>query len=287
MPKITSAATRHYGRVFDDIAYEYDKHRPGYPDELIDRACELAELKEGDPVLEVGCGSGQLTKALATRGFKVMALDPGEQLVALAKQNVQDAGAVEFTCARFEDAELPKEYYRAAFSASAFHWVDPNVGWSKIAELLAPGGTFALLQYFGLKEERTARDLTLLLAAMKRAAPEMAASWPKYYDMDQIINGVEKRHGNISEVWSWLGTYDLVRKQAGQLFGDVQMATAPMFVEQTPAEIDATIRTISFYSRLSEQERIALARECEAVYQKLGRPVRSSIVSILVTARRT
>ncbi|HTB48685.1 MAG TPA: hypothetical protein VK712_01235, partial [Verrucomicrobiae bacterium] len=63
MPKMTSASTRHFGKVFDEIATDYDRHRPGYPDTLIDYACEIAGLKSGDKVLELGCGSGQLTRA--------------------------------------------------------------------------------------------------------------------------------------------------------------------------------------------------------------------------------
>ncbi len=59
MPKMTSASTRHYGKVFDQIATDYDRHRPSYPDKLIDYACRTAKLKRGDTVLELGCGSGQ------------------------------------------------------------------------------------------------------------------------------------------------------------------------------------------------------------------------------------
>jgi hypothetical protein len=42
---------RRYGRVFDEIADEYDRHRPAYPDALIDHACEVADLAPGATVL--------------------------------------------------------------------------------------------------------------------------------------------------------------------------------------------------------------------------------------------
>ena len=138
------SAARRYGRVFDEIAAEYDRRRPAYPDELIDRACQVAGIGSGDRVLEVGCGSGQLTRGLLARGLHVTALEPGQGLIALARQNLEGAGEVEFVNAPFEDAPLPREQFQAVFSASAFHWVDPEVSWRKAADVLVPGGTLAL-----------------------------------------------------------------------------------------------------------------------------------------------
>ena len=69
MTRPGSAARRH-GQVFDDVAGEYDRHRPTYPDELVDQACQVAGIGSGDEVLEVGCGSGQLTRALVTREIR-------------------------------------------------------------------------------------------------------------------------------------------------------------------------------------------------------------------------
>jgi hypothetical protein len=71
------------------------------------------------------------------------------------------------------------------------------------------------------------------------------------------------------------------------LFGDVQVAVMPQLVEHTPDELNALIRTMSFYARLSPSQRQALEGEYEAMYERLGRPIRASIVAALVTARRT
>lgn len=287
MTRPPGSPARRYGKVFDEIASEYDRHRPAYPDELVDRACQVAGLGSGDRVLEVGCGTGQLTRSLAARGLHVTALEPGTSLIALARQNLEGAGAVEFVNAQFEDALLPREQYRAVFSASAFHWVDPKVGWQKAADMLVPGGTLALVQYCGLEEPRSKRDQDALLAAMRGVAPDIAADWPVYRDLDATLAGAEQRRGNVSLVWAWLGSYDIGQDDAGRLFGDVQVAVMPRLLEHTPDELNAVFRTLSPYARLSPGQRQAIEREYEAIYERLGRPIRSSVVSALVTARRS
>ena len=286
MSRRPESTARRYGKVFDEIAAEYDRHRPAYPDNLIDQACRVAGIVSGDHVLEVGCGSGQLTRALLARGLHVTAVEPGKNLIALARQNLDGAGAVEFLNAQFEDAPLPREQFQAVFSASAFHWVDPEVSWQKAADVLVPGGTLALVQYFGLEEPRSEEDQEAVLAAMRKVAPDIAANWPAYRDLDATLGGVEQRRGNVSQAWAWLGSYDIGQGYAGGLFGDAQIAVMPKLLEHTPDEVNAVIRTMSFYARLSLDQRQALEREHEAVYERLGRPIRASVVAVLVTAQR-
>jgi SAM-dependent methyltransferase len=286
MTQIPESTARRYGKVFDEIADEYDRRRPAYPDELIDQACRVAGIGSGDRVLEVGCGSGQLTRGLVARGLHVTVLEPGKSLIALARQNLEGAGEVEFVNAQFEDALLPRAQFAAVFSASAFHWVDPKISWQRAADVLVAGGTLALVQYFGLEEPRSKPDQEAALAAIRKIAPDIAANWPVYRDLDATLAGMEQRRGNVSEVWAWLGSYDIGQDYAGRLFGDVQAAVMPKLIEHTPDQLNALLRTMSFYARLSPGQRQALEREYEALYERLGRPIRASTVAALVTARR-
>jgi SAM-dependent methyltransferase len=281
------STARQYGKVFDEIAAEYDRIRPTYPDELIDQACQVAGLGDGDRVLEIGCGTGQLTRSLTARGLYVTALEPGANLIALARQNLENATEVDFVNKKLEDAPLPREHYRAVFSASAFHWVDPEVGWQKAADVLVPGGTLALVSYFGLTEPRSEQDQEAMLAAMTKVAPDVAADWPTYRDLDGTLAGVEQRRDNISAVWSWLGNYDLAQDIAGRLFGDVQVAAMPRLSEHTADELNAIMSTMSFWARISPDQRRALEREYQGIQERLGRPIRASTVTVLVTARRS
>ena len=283
---MSSNFARGHGKAFDDVAAAYDRNRPTYPDELVDRACRVAGIGSGDLVLEVGCGSGQLTRSLVARGLHVTALEPGKHLLSLAEQNMEGPGTVELVNARFEDAELSHQHFAAVFSASAFQWIDPEVSWEKAARVLPPGGTLALLQYCGLREERSRRDEEALLSALARIAPEIAADWPTYRDLAGTVAGAEQRRANVSEVWAWLGSHDVARARAGDLFGDVRIAAVPTLREQTADELNALLGTASFYARLSPDQRRALEDESVAIQERLGRPIRSSTVAVLVTARR-
>jgi SAM-dependent methyltransferase len=280
------ADARSYGTVFNEVAGEYDRHRPTYPEALIDQACEVAGIRPGAPVLEIGCGTGRLTRSLLARGLRVTAIEPGDQLIAQARDQLQDAGDVRFVNERLEDASLPCAQYRAVFSASAIHWIDPDVSWRKAADALIDGGALALVSYFGLEEPRSSQDQLALRAAMARIAPELAAAWPTYRDLDATLAGVAARRGNVLEVWAWLGSYDLARRYAGRLFREAQVAAVPTLLEHTAEELNALLGTMPFWARLSPRQRDALAAENHAFHQLLGRPIRSSAVACWVTARR-
>jgi SAM-dependent methyltransferase len=277
---------RSYGAVFNEVAAEYDRRRPTYPDALVDRACEVAGLGPGARVLEIGSGTGQLTRCLLARGLQVTAVEPGEQLIARARDQLGDTGDVHFINARLEDTSLAHAHYPAVFSASAIHWIDPDVSWRKAADALVEGGTLALVSYFGLDEPRNANDQQAVRAAIARVARELAADWPTYRDLDGTLSGVAARRGNVSEVWAWLGSYDIARRHAAGLFEDAQVAAVPILLEHTADELNSLLGTMSFWKRLSSRQRDALAAENDVLHQRLGRPIRSNTVACLVTARR-
>ena len=238
-------------------------------------------------VLEIGCGTGQLTRSLLERGLRVTAVEPGERLVAQARAQLDGTGDVQFVNARLEDASLPDAHYLAVFSASAIHWIDPDVSWRKVADALVDGGTLALISYFGLEEPRSADDQQALRAAMARIAPELAADWPTYRDLDGTLAGVApaapttcQRCGRGSEA---------TRSRARMPHACSTTCRSPPSrdsYEQTAEELNALLGTMSFWARLSRRQRDALTAENHALHQRLGRPIRSSTVACLLTARR-
>jgi hypothetical protein len=171
-------------------------------------------------------------------------------------------------------------------SASAIHWVDPDLSWRQIADALTDGGTLALLSYFGLEDPRSAGDQLALRSSLARIAPELAAEWPSYRDLNAALGGARQRRGNVSEAWAWLGRYDVARGYVADLFEDAEVAGLPMLVEQTAEALNAVLGTMSFWARLSPGQRELLCAENHDLAERLGRPIRSTVMACLVTARR-
>jgi ubiquinone/menaquinone biosynthesis C-methylase UbiE len=129
--------------LFDGVASLYDATRPSYPAEIVDAVCASAGVGRGSDVLEIGCGTGQLTRQLAGRAFNLTAIDIGGAMIQAARRNVADP-MVRFQVSSFEDF-AGSARFDLIVSATAFHWVDPGVGLAKAARLLRPGGWLALL----------------------------------------------------------------------------------------------------------------------------------------------
>jgi ubiquinone/menaquinone biosynthesis C-methylase UbiE len=259
--------------LYDDVADDYDRFRPGYPASLVDEACSIAGLRAGSPVLEVGCGTGQLTGALAERGLRVDAIDPGPRMIEIARRR---APGVRFHIGSFEDVNLPADAFAALFSATAFHWVDPDVGWAKAARVLRPGGTLALLSIIAeLTEE--------VLAAWRDVLPE-AAAW-ETHDPEAVREGARARRGNVSEFWAWLGKREIARPEAAELFTDVGVQTVPVERSQTTEEVIGEARTTSAYLRLDGERRARLERRLGAIVAAAGGAFKTTTFATLVTAR--
>jgi SAM-dependent methyltransferase len=74
--------------TFDEAAGLYDRARPGYPAALFDDLVELTGIGPGSRVLEIGSGTGQATGPLAERGCRVVAVELGPRLAAVARRNL-------------------------------------------------------------------------------------------------------------------------------------------------------------------------------------------------------
>jgi len=136
---------RHQRTLFDSVAQLYEASRLGYPSTIVELAVATAGLGAGGAVLEVGCGTGQLTERLACFGFRLTAIDLGPSMISAARRRL-DGSAVSFEVASFEDFAAPEASFELIISGTAFHWVDPEVRFRKPARLLRPGGWLALLE---------------------------------------------------------------------------------------------------------------------------------------------
>jgi SAM-dependent methyltransferase len=131
---------------FDMVAADYDRYRRLPPAAVIDAIIELAHLGPRSAVLEIGCGTGQLSVPLAEHGVNLTAIELGPHLAALARQNLAAFPSARVEISAFEIWPLPESPFDAVVCANAFHWLDPAVRVSKSAEALRPGGSLAIVQ---------------------------------------------------------------------------------------------------------------------------------------------
>jgi 2-polyprenyl-3-methyl-5-hydroxy-6-metoxy-1,4-benzoquinol methylase len=89
-------------RIFDQDAELYDRARPGYPERLFDDLFALAALERGAAVLEIGCGTGQATRELARRGCRIVCVELGKRLAAVARRNLAHFPQVDVVTSAFE-----------------------------------------------------------------------------------------------------------------------------------------------------------------------------------------
>jgi SAM-dependent methyltransferase len=271
--------TSERGLLFEGVAEEYDRVRSDYPAEIVDAACAIARLEPGSPVLEIGCGTGKLTEALVERSLHVEAIDPGAGMIEVARRRVGSAADVNFVVARFEDVDPPAGAFAAAFSATAFHWVDPTIGWAKVADLLRPGGTFALLTYMGFSPLDDQ-----IHAVWSGVRPESRAWTPR--DETTFLDGMEARLGNVSAAWAWLNQRDdMDRPEAAELFTPARLTTDARDVEEDVERLIALTRTTSMYLTLDSGGRRRLEEGLAALVDGVGGSYPLRLLYVLVTAQ--
>jgi SAM-dependent methyltransferase len=130
--------------TFDTVADSYHQARPDYPAELFTALVNAAGLAPGARLLEVGCGTGKATLPLAQRGFRITCLEPGPHLAVAARRNLAGYD-VEVVERAFEDWMPPEaERFDLIFAATAWHWIDPAVGYRLAWRWLRPGGQLAI-----------------------------------------------------------------------------------------------------------------------------------------------
>lgn len=141
-----------------------------YGEELLN----LLSPKSGERILDLGCGTGQLTQQIALAGAEVMGIDAAPSMIEQARQNYPD---LKFAVADARDfqAEQP---FDAVFSNATLHWIlEPDAAIGCIHQALKPGGRF--VAEFGGKGniDEIVQALYSVLSTIGCASPETLNPW--------------------------------------------------------------------------------------------------------------
>jgi ubiquinone/menaquinone biosynthesis C-methylase UbiE len=178
------AKRRHQRVLFDGVARLYQATRPGYPPELAAFVAQTAAVGAGDQVLEVGCGTGQLTASLLPHRFALTAIDIGASMIEVAREQFGGDG-VTFLATPFEELDAAPGTFGLVIAGAAFHWIEPEVRFRKAARLLRPGGWLAVAGY----DERYDDPLGAELDDMWLARADNDGAWVTRRANGEVISG--------------------------------------------------------------------------------------------------
>jgi SAM-dependent methyltransferase len=135
-----------HARSFGAAADAYERGRPGYPAAALDWL-----LPAGRPrVVDLGAGTGKLTRQLRDRGLPVLAVEPSERMLGQFRHAVPGVFPLRGSAERIP---LPDRSADTVLVAQAWHWVDPARAVPEVARVLSPGGRLGLL--CNRRDERT------------------------------------------------------------------------------------------------------------------------------------
>ena len=164
--------------VFGDVADLYDRHRPTYPEALIDDLA--ARVSDGARALEVGAGTGKATRLMAGRGVPVLAIEPSAEMARIARATCAAFPTVTVVESDFEAFDPSGEAFGLLYSAQAWHWIDPARRYALARAALASGATLAV--FWNRPAWRDSPLRTALSALYREVAPEMMPSGPLHPD---------------------------------------------------------------------------------------------------------
>jgi SAM-dependent methyltransferase len=163
--------------AFGNVAGTYDRVRPAYFGPLLDRAQEALGLHAETRVLDLGAGTGRLTRELARRFETVVAVEPDDEMRALINVGTVLPGTA-------ESIPLADASVDCVFVGEAFHWFDPSLAIPEIARVLVPRGGLAIVwtHWWETEPPLPAEAVDILREPFERFADQRRTPWDPAFD---------------------------------------------------------------------------------------------------------
>lgn len=144
--------------TFNEVTEDYGRLRPHYPDALSSDLIAYSLLNDSKKALEIGIGAGQATLPFLKTGCALTAVEIGEQLARYSEKKFAEYERFTVINQDFESASLDDESFDMIYSATAFHWIKPEIGFPKVCRLLKSGGVFAWISVQPAPSDRKVHD---------------------------------------------------------------------------------------------------------------------------------
>lgn len=222
---------------FGRAAEAYERGRPSFPADAVETLTEALGLRDGRRVLELGSGTGKLTRSLAPTGATVVGLEPVDAMRRTFRERVPDAPIVGGVA---EALPFRSKSFHGAVAAQVFHWLDVGRAVPELARVLRPGARVGLVWNVRDESREWVRALTEAIEPFRAGTPShRSGAWRAGFDASGAFTELERR--------SFPYRHDTSRD----------------------AVVDRII-SISFVAALGEDERQAVADRVRSILRKIG-----------------
>jgi SAM-dependent methyltransferase len=241
--------------AFGRAAREYELGRPLWPEELLDRVIAELGLPPQSTVLDLGAGTGKLTRALVPRFARVVAVEPDRAMRAVLEEVVPEAdshaGSAESI--PLEDGEVD-----AVFSGEAFHWFAPEAV-AEIARVLRPRGALVILWNYPIEYEHMGDEAEAVIAeAFERGGTPglgrvLSGDWRKPIEEAPFeeLREVEVEREIVNSRDEWIANMLSVSSIAHQPDEDREAFARRLRELIPPREVRRRFRTVAYWTRLA------------------------------------
>lgn len=177
-------------RPFELVADVYERARPEYPAEAVAWIVQELDLRPGRTVLDLGAGTGKLTRALVPTGAQVIVVEPGEQMLAELRRVLP---GVEARLGGAEAIPLADDSVDAVTVGQAFHWFRHDEAVPELQRVLRPGGAVALVWNSRDQERPLQRELSELIKPFVPEGRPPVGDSAKALARSDLFGAVERR----------------------------------------------------------------------------------------------
>jgi SAM-dependent methyltransferase len=177
-------------RSFELVAEAYERGRPEYPVEAIAWAAEELDLRPGRAVLDLAAGTGKLTRALVATGARVIAVEPGEQMLAQLRRVLPD---VEALIGGAEAIPLEDGSVDGVAVGSAFHWFRHDEAVPELHRVLRPGGAVAIMWNSRDRERPLQQEISGLIKPLVPEGRPPVGHSVQAIEASELFGAVEER----------------------------------------------------------------------------------------------